>query len=163
MYKEKRSYRITQALRDECQEFLKTLGYVCFTCNDHEAEAMCAHLSKIGRTTATVSEDLDTLAFGDAPLLRYFYARNRPILSIDPIQARTDLQLSRESFIDFCILCGTDFSGTIQGIGPHRALAAIKKYGSIESLLEHLNPKYIPQDTFNYKLAREVRLFYITP
>lgn len=53
---EKRSYRITQKMRDECQEFLTTLGYICLTCDNHEAEAMCANLSKLGRTSATVSE-----------------------------------------------------------------------------------------------------------
>ncbi|RCH89788.1 hypothetical protein CU098_009680, partial [Rhizopus stolonifer] len=111
---EKRSYRITQLTRDECQAFLKTMGYVCLTCDSHEAEAMCAHLSKSKRTIATVSEDLDTLVFGDAPILRYFFSRARPILSIDPILARKELGLTRESFVDFCILCGTDFSGTIR-------------------------------------------------
>lgn len=53
---EKRSIRITQGLRDECKDFLTTLGYICFTCDNHEAEAMCSHLAKAGRTTATVSE-----------------------------------------------------------------------------------------------------------
>jgi hypothetical protein len=43
-------------MRDECQEFLKVLGFVCFSCDNHEAEAMCANLSKQNRTTATVSE-----------------------------------------------------------------------------------------------------------
>lgn len=53
---EKRSYRITQKMRDECQTFLTALGYICLSCDNHEAEAMCANLSKLGRTTATVSE-----------------------------------------------------------------------------------------------------------
>lgn len=55
---EKRSYRITQTMRDECQAFLTALGYICFTCDHHEAEAMCANLSKQKRTTATVSEGI---------------------------------------------------------------------------------------------------------
>jgi 5'-3' exonuclease len=101
--------------------------------------------------------DMDTLVFGDAPILRYFFSRGRPILSIDPIIARNDLGLSRESFMDLCILCGTDFSGTIQGIGPHRALQWIQKYGSIEEILNNLGETgYAPQPMFNYKLARLV-------
>lgn len=154
---EKRSLRITQKMRTECQDFLKALGFVCFTCENHEAEAMCANLSKVGRTSATVSEDLDTLVFGDAPILRYFFSKGRPILSIDPNIARRDLGLSRESFIDLCILCGTDFSGTIRGIGPHRALQWIRKYGTIENVLQNLAPTpYLPQATFDYELARHV-------
>lgn len=50
--------RITQDIREECQQFLKTLGYICFSCDNHEAEAMCAHFGKAGRTTATVSEGM---------------------------------------------------------------------------------------------------------
>ncbi|KAI9361814.1 PIN domain-like protein [Pilaira anomala] len=154
---EKRSIRITQTMRTECQDFLTALGFVCFTCYDHEAEAMCANLSRSGRTSATVSEDLDTIVFGDAPLLRHFFSRARPILSIDPIIARSELDLSRDSFVDLCILCGTDFSGTIKGIGPHRALQWIKKYGSIENILENIaSTKHVPQPTFDYQLARDV-------
>ncbi|KAI8888274.1 PIN domain-like protein [Backusella circina FSU 941] len=153
---EKRSIRITQALRSECQHFLTGLGYTCFSCNKHEAEAMCAKMSKLKRTTATVTEDLDTLVFGDAPILRYFFARTRPILCIDPIIARKELGLSKNAFIDFCILCGTDFSGTIKGIGPFRALEFIQRHGSIEKLLASLDSKYIPHDTFDYRLARKV-------
>lgn len=99
---------------------------------------------------------MDTIAFGDAPILRYFFSKGRPIVSIDPVIARQDLGLTRESFIDLCILCGTDFSGTIQGIGPHKALQAIQKYGSIERVLDNLDPRYKPQETFNYALARHV-------
>ncbi|CAO3611745.1 unnamed protein product [Mucor fragilis] len=153
---EKRSFTITQHTRDECQEFLKTLGYICLSCDNHEAEAMCANLAKSGRTTATVSEDLDTIAFGDVPILRYFFAKGRPIVSIDPVIARQDLGLTRDSFIDLCILCGTDFSGTIQGMGPHRALDAIQRYGSIERVLSNMDSRYVPQETFNYSLARHV-------
>jgi hypothetical protein len=43
-------------MRDECQNFLRRLGYLCFTCDNHEAEAMCANLAKQKRTVATVSE-----------------------------------------------------------------------------------------------------------
>lgn len=104
------------------------------------------------------SVDLDTLAFGDTPLIRHFFSRVHPILFIDPVIARKQLGLSKRSFIDFCILCGTDFSGTIQGVGPIRALQYITKYKKIETLLKNLNPKYTPQPEFDYKLARRVNI-----
>ncbi|KAI9250320.1 PIN domain-like protein [Sporodiniella umbellata] len=156
---EKRSARVTQELRNACQEFLVELGHICFSCDNHEAEAMCANLGKLGRTSATISEDLDTLAFGDQPLIRYFFSGSRPILVINPVIAREQLGLSKESFIDFCILCGTDFSGTITGIGPIRALSYIQKYKTIEGIVEDLhniNPKYSVQPSFDHILARKV-------
>ncbi|OAD79927.1 hypothetical protein PHYBLDRAFT_162979 [Phycomyces blakesleeanus NRRL 1555(-)] len=134
---EKRSIRVTQQLREECQFFLESQGHLCFSCEDHEAEAMCAHLGKTNRTSATVSEGKDSFM-------------------IDPIVARRELGLTKESFMDMCILCGTDFSTKIKGIGPIRALQHIQKYGSIENILENMTSKYIPEEGFDYKLAREV-------
>jgi 5'-3' exonuclease len=99
---------------------------------------------------------MDALVFGDAPILRYFFAPNRPILRIDPIVARRELRLSKKAFIDLCILCGTDFSSTIKGIGAVRALEYIQRYGSIEAMLPHLPKHYIPTENFYYKEAREV-------
>ncbi|KAI8138100.1 PIN domain-like protein [Fennellomyces sp. T-0311] len=152
---EKRSIRITHALRKECFDFLRTLGYACIMVDNHEAEAMCSQLAKQQLTTATVTEDLDALVFGDAPILRYFFARNRPILEVNPIVARNELGLTRDQFVDMCILCGTDFSGTIRGIGPVRALESIRRYGSIEDLLRNLDKRYVPSEHFNYELARQ--------
>ncbi|KAI8986386.1 PIN domain-like protein [Pilobolus umbonatus] len=153
---ENRIRNLNDEIRAECRHFLQVSGYTCLTCNGHEAEAMCASIADHGRASASVSEDMDTVVFGDKPLLRHFYSPSQPIMMIDPIKARDGLDLSRESFVDLCILCGTDFSGTIQGIGFNRAYQFIKKYGSIEEVLNNLPDKYSPQPTFNYKLAREV-------
>jgi flap endonuclease-1 len=43
--------------------------------------------------------------------------------------------LDSKSFLDFCILMGTDASPRIPGIGPSRAYKAIMQYGSIESII----------------------------
>jgi flap endonuclease-1 len=42
-------------------------------------------------------------------------------------------------FIDLCILCGCDYTGTIRGIGPHRALELIRKHKSIEESIKHID------------------------
>ncbi|KAI9281259.1 PIN domain-like protein [Umbelopsis sp. AD052] len=153
---EKRSVVITQKMKEECMNFLDALGYTCLVCDDHEAEAMCANLCASQITSATITEDLDALVFGDSPILRHFFAPNRPILRIDPIIARRELRLSKESFMDFCILCGTDFNSTIKGIGAVRALQYMQQYGSIEAMLPHLPKQYCPTENFFYKEAREV-------
>ena len=43
--------------------------------------------------------------------------------------------LTNAQFVDFCILCGCDYSGTIRGVGPKTALKLIKEHGSIEEIL----------------------------
>lgn len=99
---------------------------------------------------------MDTLVFGDAPILRYFFAPSRPILKIDPIVARRELRLSKPAFIDLCILCGTDFSSTIRGIGAVRALEYMQTYGSIEAMMPNLPTHYVPNENFLYQDARKV-------
>jgi flap endonuclease-1 len=46
------------------------------------------------------------------------------------------LGLTREQFIDMCILCGCDYCPSIKGIGAKTALTLIQKHGSIEKVLE---------------------------
>lgn len=99
---------------------------------------------------------MDALVFGDSPILRHFFAPNRPILRIDPIVARRELRLSKKAFVDFCILCGTDFNSTIKGIGAVRALQYMQQHGSIEAMLPHLPKQYHPTENFHYREAREV-------
>jgi len=69
------------------------------------------------------------------------------------------LDLTMEQFVDMCILCGCDYLGTIEGIGPVRALKHIKEHGSIEEVLKHLDPSKhaVPAD-FPFEDAR--RLFH---
>ena len=45
------------------------------------------------------------------------------------------LGLTKQQFIDLCIMCGCDYCGTIRGIGPKSALNYIKKHGTIEKAL----------------------------
>ncbi|KAJ3094676.1 Elongation of fatty acids protein 2 [Physocladia obscura] len=78
------------------------------------------------------------------------------ILCIDPVKARKDMDLSRDQFVDLMILCGTDFSGTLKGVGYVTAYKLIKKHGSIEAILE--TGKYSSNciEGFDYQVAREV-------
>ena len=59
-----------------------------------------------------------------------------------------------ESFIDLCILMGCDYCPTIKGVGPKRALDYIRKYGSIEKIVE--NEKLEVPENFGYMQAREI-------
>ena len=53
---------------------------------------------------------------------------------------REATELSPQSYLDFCIMLGTDASPRIKDIGPTRAFKLINQHGSIETLLE-ANPK----------------------
>lgn len=40
------------------------------------------------------------------------------------------LELSHEKFVDLCVLCGCDYTGSIKGIGPKKALALVRQVRS---------------------------------
>ncbi|KAG0069947.1 Elongation of fatty acids protein 2 [Linnemannia elongata] len=157
---ERRTLRVTRPLVLSCQRLLVAMGEPVVEAKDAEAEAVCAQLTTLGLTDASVSEDTDTAVFGNGLLLRQVGASgDRDIIEIDPVLAREKLGLSRDAFRDLCILCGTDFSGTMEGIGPKRAAKLIQYYGSIESIMA--NSGYKPRPDFVYDRAR--RVFDRTP
>lgn len=59
-------------------------------------------------------------------------------------------------FIDLCILLGCDYSDTIKGMGPVSALSSIRKFGSIEKIIENLDTKYIVPACFPYQEIRQI-------
>lgn len=77
--------------------------------------------------------------------------RLEPLVIVSGAEVRTELNLNRDSFIDFALLLGTDFSQRIVNVGPTRAYKFIKDHGSIERIIE-LETKYEP------KLSREAYL-----
>ncbi|KAJ3413427.1 Elongation of fatty acids protein 2 [Chytridiales sp. JEL 0842] len=151
-----RTLKLTTNMVDDIRELLKLMGIPCIT-SPHEGEAMCAFLSTKGVTSASATEDMDCCIFGDGLVLRHLtYASGSPLLVIDPVKAREELNLTREQFVDLAILCGTDFSSTLKGIGHNRALQLIQTHGSIESILA--TGKYVADENFDYRTARSVYL-----
>ena len=75
------------------------------------------------------------LVYG-APLLRNITSRDKPLLLISGSEVRSALRLDGRAFVDFALLLGTDFAPRIRNIGPRRALQYIRKYGTIEYILE---------------------------
>ncbi|KAI9229207.1 MAG: PIN domain-like protein [Piptocephalis tieghemiana] len=151
----------TQVLKEDyllqVREMLRLLGIPAFSSEDHEAEAMCSALVREGYAMATLSEDTDVLAFGDGPLLRNIRNPAHPtqVLEMRGDVARKALGLTRDSWIDMCILCGTDFSSTIENVGYIRAVQYIQEHGSIEALLA-AQPKLKPRMGFVPDQAREI-------
>ncbi|KAJ2784596.1 hypothetical protein GGI15_002209 [Coemansia interrupta] len=155
---ERRAEPLTDKHIEECQMLVDAMGFAIHSVSSNtESEAMCAALDSAGVVDATCSEDLDVLPFGGRRLLRNFASLDSaasPMVLIDSAQALGELGLSRASFIDLCILCGTDFSSTLEGVGPITALKLIQQHGSIEAILAM--GKYHPKEpeSFNYELSR---------
>lgn len=152
----KKMVSISKEQSNETKEILELLG-VPYMDAIEEADSMCAELVKQGISYGTSSEDMDILTFGSNKLLRNFNPSKKKtdfVIEIDLKKVLSELNITYEQFIDLCILLGSDYNDPIKGIGKKGALEKIKKYGSIDKLLES-EPKHILPDRFDYKTIRE--------
>ncbi|KAH0794278.1 Flap endonuclease 1 [Histomonas meleagridis] len=155
----RRTVRMDPQQVEECKRLLKCMGipYVEAPC---EAEAECAALCKAGLAEATATEDMDSLAHATPVLIRHI-AKPDEIVSISYEKVLEETQLTHEQFIDFCILCGCDYTNTIKNIGPKRAYELIKQHKTIENVVKTIDKnKYPVPDDFDYQSARDMFLHH---
>jgi flap endonuclease-1 len=99
-----------------------------------EAEALCSYLCKQGTVDIVITEDSDTLAYLCPNVLLNWKNDREEVVSILPVLSA--LELSASEFQDFCVLLGKDFNSRIKGVGPIKAMELIKKYRSLQLLIE---------------------------
>ncbi|GMT00345.1 hypothetical protein PENTCL1PPCAC_22519, partial [Pristionchus entomophagus] len=156
---ERRLVKVTKEHNEEVKKLLRLMGIpiVEAPC---EAEAQCAQLVRSGKVYGTATEDMDALTFGSNILLRNMTASEAKKLKVKEIHLARVLEafeMTMEEFVDLCIMLGCDYCGTIRGVGPKKAFELIKKYSTIETVLENLDTtKYPPPSEWPYKRAREL-------
>lgn len=156
-----RTVKMTKVHIDECKTLLCLMGIPCIDAPG-EAEAQCAVMAKAGLVWGVASEDMDTLAFGCPRLLRHVTASEAQKIDVAEFDLEVILDtigITMESFIDLCIMLGCDYSNTIRGIGPKRAIDLIKNHGTLEAVLVALKKsdckiKNEVPDDFAFEVAR---------
>jgi flap endonuclease-1 len=89
-----------------------------------------------------------------------------PLLVISGADVRANLSLSREAFVDFALLLGTDFTPRIRNVGPARALRFIRAHGSIENVVTAEGQRYpprVPQEDYLAQVSRAREVFGTLP
>tara|TARA_B100000902_G_scaffold272796_1_gene258704 strand:+ start:165 stop:1112 length:948 start_codon:yes stop_codon:yes gene_type:complete len=135
---------------EQCKEFLEKSGIPYYTA-PNDAEKYCAFLQKNGLVDYTVTDDSDALTFGCNKVLKTTISKN--IIEIDLEKLLTDIDMTMESFVDFCILSGCDYTESIPQIGPITAYNLIKKHKRIEDSLSDKEKIYT---NFDYKICRDI-------
>ncbi|XP_060762554.1 probable flap endonuclease 1 homolog isoform X4 [Neoarius graeffei] len=133
-----------QTMSFKTQEYLRLLQLLGVPCVQApgDAEAFCAQLVRGGVVDAVASEDMDTLAFGGAVLLRQFSAKkDSEVMEFSLPKLLQILQLTQTEFVDLCILLGCDYCEKITGLGPSRALKLIQQHRTIEDVILNINKK----------------------
>jgi len=165
--------QMTSRLKDYMAEDSKTLLSlmgVPWVQAPSEGEAQAAHLAIKGDADYCASQDFDSLLFGAPSLLRNLTISGRRKLPrknvyievtpeiVEMGRITKELGITRDQLIDIGILLGTDFNPEgIKGIGPKTALKLIKKYGSLEKVLEKIENAEFPVD------PREIKEFFLHP
>jgi len=141
--------RLTDEMVDQSKRLLDLLG-LPWVQAPAEGEAQASAMARAGQAHAAASQDYDSLLFGSPRLVKNLAISGRRKLprkdvyvDVQPEEISLDatlasLGLTREQLVDMGLLIGTDFNEGVKGIGPKKALALIKKHGSLEPALAEL-------------------------
>jgi len=136
---------------DDCKELLEKSGIPYFTAPE-DAEKYCAFLQKNKLVDFTITDDTDAMTFGCERIIKTNI--NKDIIEIDFNKLLTDFKMTYETFVDYCILSGCDYTETLPQIGPVTSYNMMIKHGSIEKYLESNKDKNT--SNFDYKTARDI-------
>jgi len=142
--------RLTGEMVQQARDLLEALGIPVVSAPS-EGEAEAAFLAANGTVFAAGSQDYDSLLFG-APILvknlaltgRRKLPNKMVFIDVQPEEIHladvlAGLAVTREQLVDMALLMGTDFNEGVQGIGPKKSLALIRKHGSLAPALASLN------------------------
>lgn len=118
-----------------------------------EAETTCSDLCKREIVDAVLSEDTDVLAYGTPTFLCKIDTSESKCLRVNKENLLNELGLTYDEFLDFCIMCGTDYNKNIFKIGPDKAYKLIKQYSSIENINKNA---HIDISILNHNRVREI-------
>ncbi|NP_078767.1 Putative XPG/RAD2-type nuclease [Lymphocystis disease virus 1] len=134
---------------DIFKQLITAVGFV-YVMAPGEAELCGVKLVATGFADAIVSFDSDIIAAAAYHRVSSVYTNisSSAIIELNIDLTLDILGLTHEQFLDFCILCGTDFNTGIPKLGPIKAYEAIKTYKTLENMaviydLSHFNFNHI--------------------
>ena len=131
---------------------LLTLMNILYRDAPREAEQLCANLSRINLVDGVISDDTDTIACGSKIIIRNFNNKFDYISYYNMDEILYELELNYESFLDLCILLGTDYNNKMREVSYKSAYKLIKKYDNIDNILA--NTRY--EFHYDYNKVREL-------
>jgi flap endonuclease-1 len=152
------STRITSDIINDTKELLTTLG-IPFIQSNEEADPQCVCLLENKLIHAVATEDMDLLTFKCERLLKNFFSnKDNDIIEINYNKMIEGLKIDKNQFLDLCILLGCDYLPTLPGLGLVKSFSYIKKYKSIEKILEipaNTKSSVTAPEEYNYNVVRD--------
>jgi len=125
-----------------------------------EAEATCSSLDRQNYVEGVLTEDTDVLAYGANKMLFRLDILEETLLEINIQDIYRELELNPLEFLDFCILCGTDYNSNIHRVGTETSFKLIKKWRTLEKI--QVECAHLPVSDLNYKRVRELFLTFLS-
>ena len=164
--------KLTSGMIDESKKLIQYMGIPIIQATS-EGEAQSAYLVENKDAWGCASQDYDTLLFGGERLIRNFaVSRSKKVkdtkvtLDIEFISLSKlleNLGISREQLIEMGILIGTDFFPGIKGIGQHTALELIKKYETIEKMVEEKVSVGKAEINIDLEIVSRIKKIFLNP
>ena len=146
------SENITNQEYSDIIDLIKLFGFR-YIISPEEADSQCAYMIKHRLVDYVVSDDMDMLVFGCNKIIRKFSTSpNKKMQLIELKQVLTGLEMSMDTFIQMCILLGSDYADTIEGIGVEKAYTILSRYRTIKSAQQNkaLPKAYKYKDAYDY-------------
>lgn len=132
---------------------------------NYESDWILAQLNKNNLIDYILSEDSDLLTFGANRVLKNFSIREETcqIYSIHSILKH--LNITKNQFIDMCILCGCDYSPKVKGMNCPKSFQLISNHKNAENIQKlneynHINLQNIQKarDIFKKEITNDLLL-----
>jgi 5'-3' exonuclease len=123
----KKMIRITHDHINKAIELISAFGFQHYFA-PNEADQLCVYLTVIGKTYATLSDDMDMIVSGCPLVLRNISLLNHDVLIYKTNNILNDLGLSLKEFRDIVVLSGTDYELSTNNISIRQAFEFYKQY-----------------------------------
>lgn len=142
---------ITSKEYDDIKKLIELFGYSWIT-SEEEADSQCAKLCKERLVDGVITDDGDILLFGADMIIKNFSIAPKRSMEMIVLQdVLKGLDINYDQFVELGILLGTDYIETINKIGYVLAYKLIKKYKTIDAMIE---ADVIGRD-YNYKPVKD--------
>lgn len=142
--------KLTDDMVERAKTLLDYMG-IPWVQSPSEGEMQCAFMCKRGDVWASGSQDFDSLLAGTPRLVRNLsitgrrkvpkkeiYVQVKPEL-IELEKALESLGITGEQLVILGMLVGTDYSEGVKGVGPKTALKIVKKYKTLDKVMENVD------------------------
>lgn len=118
---------VTNQMIQDCQQLLQLFG-IPWVVAPGEAEAQCACLESLGLCEGVITDDSDIFLFGGQNVYRNFFTDSKFIMRYRLEDLIKYYGLDRCKFICLGMLCGTDYTLGIDGVGPVTGMEILSQF-----------------------------------